>query len=206
MEAKEQSVARQYFNSQSADSIIVEQSITPTTTETSIFSTSYTLCQQAFPVPFGQAGPYAGQIFEFTAGGLITAPTTGTLTIKCYSGQGASATSFTGAVALATSVAQTVPSTALTNSPWRMQGNLIFRTISSQPSSSAAVVYGTFCSQGILATTGSAFVIPFASASAITVDTSGTVANAYGCLTFTVTYSVTGGTFKTEYTSMQSLN
>lgn len=199
-------MARQYFNSQSADSIIIEQSITPGATKTSIFSTDYTLCQQAFPLPYGQSGPFAGQVFRFTAGGLITAATTGTLVISPYHGQGASTTTFTGAVALGDSVAQTVPGTALSNSPWRMQGELIYRTVSSKPSASTCICCGTFVAQGVVATAGSSFTVPFCSASAVTVDTSGTVANAYGCLTFVVTFSVSGGTLKTEYTSMQSLN
>jgi hypothetical protein len=198
-------MARQYFNSTIADSIIVASSVTPTTTPTSIF-TPYTMCNQAFPVPYGQAAPFAGQVFRFTAGGLITTPSTGTLVITPYYGPGASATSFTGAVSMGASAAQTTTA-SLSNAPWRMEGELVFRSISSAATSSTAWLVGSFESQGTLATAGSGWGQTFGSAAAVSVDTTGTAAaGGWGALTFVVTFSITGATIITEYTSMQSLN
>lgn len=197
-------MARQYFNSQIADSMIVESSVTPTTTETSIF-TPYTLCNTSFPVGFGQAAPFAGQVYRFAAGGIITTPATGTLIVKPYYGPGASVTSFTGAVSLGASAAQTVTA-SLAGQPWRMEGELVFRTISPAATSSTCWLTGSFESQGTLATAGGGWGIMFGSTAVVSVDTTGTVANSFGCLTFSVTFSVTGGIIKTEYTSMQSLN
>jgi hypothetical protein len=197
-------MARQYFNSSVADSIIVESSVTPTTTPTSIF-TPYTMCNQAFPVGYGLAAPFAGQVYEFTCGGIVTTPATGTLVITPYMGQGASATSFTGAVSLGASAAQTVTA-SLSGVPWIMYGNLIFRSISSAATSSVCWLSGSFETQGTLATAGGGMGIVLGSTAAVSVDTTGTVANSYGCLTFVVTFSVTGGVIKTEWTSMRSLN
>ena len=45
----------------------------------------------------------------------------------------------------------------------------------------------------------------FGSTAAVTVDTTGTVANAFGALNFGITFSV-AGTVQAAYTSMQSLN
>ena len=197
-------MARQYFNSTLADSLIAASSVTPTTTPTSIF-TPFNLGAQAFPVPVGQAAPFAGQVFRFACGGLITTPATGTLVITPYMGIGASATSFTGAVALGASAAQTVTA-SLASQPWRMEGELIFRTVSPVASSSTCWLCGNFSSQGTLATAGSGWNIQFGSTAAVTVDTTGTVAAGSGALNFVVTFSVSGATIITEYTSFQSLN
>ena len=197
-------MARQYFNSSSCDSVIVESAVTPTTVQTSFFS-PYTLCNLAFPIGYGQSAPYAGQVYRFAMGGLITTPATGTLIITPFMGQGASATSFTGAVNLGASPAQTVTA-SLSNIPWFVEGNIVFRSISSVATSSTAWLSGHFFSQGTLATAGGGWNIPFGSVALVSVDTTGTVANSFGCLTFTMTFSVTGGTIKTEWTSMQSLN
>jgi hypothetical protein len=197
-------MARQYFNSQSADSLIVASSVAPTTVQTSIFST-FNWCNQAFPIGNGQNSPFAGQVYRFACGGIITTPATGTLIITPFYGPGASATSFTGAVSMGPSPAQTVTA-SLASQPWMMDGYLTFRSISSAASASTAWLTGTFRSQGTLATAGGGWTIPFGSTAAVTVDTSGTVSNASGCLTFAVTFSVTGATIVTEWTSMQSLN
>lgn len=197
-------MARQYFNSLLIDSIIAASSVTPTTTQTSIF-TPFTLASQAFPIGVGQNAPFAGQIYRFACGGIITTPATGTLIITPFMGIGASAISFTGAVSLGASPAQTVTA-SLVNQPWRMEGDLVFRSVSSAASSSTCWLTGNFSSQGTLATAGGGWNIPFGSSAAVTVDTSGTVAAGSGALTFAVTFSVTGATIVTEYTAMQSLN
>jgi hypothetical protein len=199
--------ARQYFNSTIADSLIVASSVTPTTTETSIF-TPYTLCNQAFPVGYGLAAPFAGQVYRFSCGGILTTPATGTLVIKPYYGQGASATSFTNAVLMGASAAQTVTA-SLASQPWRMEGELIFRSIASGAVASTAWLTGSFESQGTLATAGGGWGIVFGSVAAVSVDTSGIATGgiaACGSLTFSVTFSITGATIVTDWTSMQSLN
>ena len=86
-------MARQYFNATLADSIIAASSVTPTTTPTSIF-TPYTLCNQAFPIPYGLSAPFAGQVYRFACGGLLTTPSSGTLVITPYYGPGTSADEF----------------------------------------------------------------------------------------------------------------
>lgn len=197
-------MARQYFNSSLADSLITASSVTPTTTQTSIF-TPFNLGAQVFPVPVGQAAPFVGQVFRFACGGLLTTPATGTMIITPFMGIGASAISFTGAVSLGASAAQTVTA-SLSNAPWRMEGELIFRSISPVASSSTCWLCGNFSSQGTLATAGSGWNIQFGSAAAVTVDTTGTVAAGSGALIFAVTFSVSGATIITEYTSFQSLN
>lgn len=198
-------MARQYFNAQQADSIIVASSVTPTTTPTSIF-TPYTLCNVAFPVPYGLSAPFAGQVFRFACGGIWTTSGSGTLVITPYYGPGASATSFTGAVSMGASPAQSVPAVA-TTIPWRMEGELVFRSISSAATGSTAWLTGVFTTQGTLATAGSGMAIPFGSTAAVSVDTTGAAAaGGWGALTFVVTFSITGATIITEWTSMQSLN
>jgi hypothetical protein len=193
---------RQYFNGQLADSLIVAASITPTTTKTSIFTVAQS--NQAFPVPFGQNAPFAGQIFEFSMGGLITTPSTGTLTIDPYYGPGTSPTAF--GVDMGASAAQTTTA-SLSNARWIASGFLVFRSISAVATSSTAWLTGSFSSQGTLATAGGGWGIPFGSTAAVSVDTTGTAtAGTFGALNFAVTFSVTGATISAQWTSMQALN
>lgn len=195
-------MARQYFNATLADSIIVAASITPTTTKTFILTQAQS--NQCFPVGYGQAAPFAGQVYRFAAGGIITTPASGTLTIDPVHGNGASAT--TGGTDMGASAAQTVVA-SLTSQPWRMEGELVYRTISAVSTTSTAWLAGCFTMQGTLATAGSGTSIVFGSTAAVSVDTTGTgTAGVYGALNFYVTFSATGGTFVVEYTSMQSLN
>lgn len=195
-------MARQYFNSQLADSLIVAASITPTTTKTSIFTPAQ--ANQAFPIGFGQNAPFAGQIYEFACGGLITTPATGTLVVDPYFGPGTTATAF--GTDLGASAAQTVTA-SLSNSPWRMEGNIVFRTISGVATTSTAWISGNFQGQGTLATAGGGWSIAFGSTAAVSVDTTGTgTAGTFGALNFAVTFSVTGATISAQWTSMRSLN
>lgn len=194
-------MSRQYFNSQSADSLIVPASITPTTTKTFILTNAQ--ANQCFPIGFGQAAPFAGQVYEFACGGIITTPATGTLVIDPVFGNGA--TSTTGGTDMGASAAQTVTA-SLSSAPWRLEGNIVFRSISAVATTSTAWLSGNFQSQGTLATAGSGWSISFGSTVAVSVDTTGTVAGAFGALNFYVTFSVTGATIITEWTSMKSLN
>jgi hypothetical protein len=81
---------RQYFSGALADSAIVAASITPTTTKTFLFTQAQ--ANQFFPIGTGQNAPFAGQVFRFAMGGLITTPSTGTMIIDPVFGNGASAT------------------------------------------------------------------------------------------------------------------
>jgi hypothetical protein len=153
-------MARQYFNSQLADSSIVAASITPGTTKTFLFTAAR--ANQFFPLPagLGVSAPFAGQIFRFAAGGLITTPATGTLIIEATHGPGSSSTA--GGTGLGPSPAQTVTA-SLTSIPWRIEGELIYRTIASSSLGSTAWLTGVFMSQGTLATAGGGWVVPFGS-------------------------------------------
>lgn len=95
---------------------------------------------------------------------------------------------------------------SLSSASWTVEGYLVFRSISPAASSSTAWLTGTFASQGALGTAGSGFGIAFGSNAAVSVDTTGTVSNASGCMFLVTTFSVTGATIVTEWTSMQSLN
>jgi hypothetical protein len=197
-------MARQYFNSQLADSAIVSSSITPSTTKTFLFTQAK--ANQSFPLPagLGVSAPFAGQIFRFAMGGLITTPATGTLVIEATHGPGSSSTA--GGTGMGPSAAQTVTA-SLSGVPWRIEGELIYRTIASSALGSTAWLTGVFMSQGTLADAGGGFVIPFGSTAAVSVDTSGlSSADLFGALNLYVTFSVTGATISVQWTSMQSLN
>ena len=195
-------MARQYFNSNLADTSIVAASITPTTTKTFIFTNAQ--ANQFFPLPYGQNAPFAGQAFRFSTSGILTTPATGTLIIDPVHGNGTSTT--TGGTDMGASPAQTVTA-SLSSIPWRMEGEIVYRTISAVATTSTAWLTGVFSSQGTLATAGGGWTIPFGSTAAVSVDTTGTgSAGTYGALNFYVTFSVTGATIVSEYTTMQSLN
>jgi hypothetical protein len=197
-------MARQYFTSTLADSSIVAASITPGTTKTFLFTQAR--ANQFFPLPagLGVSAPYAGQIFRFAAGGLITTPATGTLIVEATHGPGSSATA--GGTGMGPSPAQTVTA-SLSNIPWRIEGELVYRTIASSSLGSTAWLTGVFMSQGTLATAGGGWVVPFGSTAAVAVDTSGLgSSDLFGALNFYFTFSVTGATISAQWTSMQSLN
>jgi hypothetical protein len=193
-------MARQYFNSQSADSLIVSASTGSITTITNIFTTAQ--AEQAFPIPYGIGnGPFAGQIFNFAFGGICTTGTTGTILITPWFGGGGTGTG----VNLGASVAQTYTASQ-TNVPFIVEGYIAFRTISNAATSSTCWLTGLFTSVGAAATAGSGWALAFGSTSAVSVDTSGLASShTYGALNFSITASV-ASTVTAEWTSMQSLN
>lgn len=194
--------ARQYFNSQQADSLIVAASITPTTTKTFIFTQAQ--ANQAFPLGYGLAAPFAGQIYEFGFGGLITTPATGTLIFDPTHGPGTSTTA--GGTSMGASAAQTVTA-SLSNTPYMVTGYLTYRLISGAATSSTAWLTGIFDGQGTLVTAGGGWGISMGSTAAVSVDTSGLgSAGTFGALNFYVTFSITGATISAQWTSMRSLN
>lgn len=191
-------MARQYFNAQQVDPLQSAVSITPTTVLTTLYSANQ--AQLYFPIGTGVNAPFAGQIFRFAMGGLITTPATGTLVITPYMGL------TTAGTVLGASAAQTVTA-SLASQPWRLEGEVVFRSISATATSSTCWANGMFTSQGTLATAGSGWSIMFGSAAAVNVDTTGTgSANTFGALNFGWTFSVTGATVSAQYSSFQSLN
>jgi len=195
-------MARQYFNSTLADSCIVAPSTGSITTLTYIFTPAQ--AEQFFPLPYGlNSGPYAGQIYRFSAGGILTTGSTGTMVITPLHGPGSSQTA--GGTVMGASGAQTYTASQ-TNIPWRLEGELVYRTISQAATTSTAWLTGSFWSVGAIATAGSAWVQTFGSTSAVSVDTTGSgSAGTYGALNFGITFSV-AGTVTAEWTSFQSLN
>jgi hypothetical protein len=196
-------MARQYFNSQLADSLIVAASTGSITSLTGIFTPAQ--AQQAFPIGFGLASPFAGQVYHFAMGGILTTGTTGTMVITPVFGPSTAQTALTGATVLGASAAQTYTASQ-TNIPWFLEGKLVFRTISQVATSSTVWCSGSFWSVGAIASAGSAWVQTFGSTAAVSVDTTGTgTAGSFGALNFGITFSV-AGTVTAEWTSMQSLN
>lgn len=194
-------MSRQYFNGQLADSLVAALSTTPTTTKTALFTNVQ--ANLYLPVPFGASAPSVGQVFRFALGGILTTPATGTLVIDPTYGSNTTTTTF--GTDMGASAAQTVTA-SLSNAPWRMQGELVFRSISATASASTAWLTGVFQSQGTLATAGAGWGMAFGSTAAVTIDTTGTVTTASQNLNFAVTFSVTGATIVVEWTSMQALN
>jgi hypothetical protein len=193
--------ARQYFTGLSSDANVASLTTTPTTTQTALLTQAQ--ANLYLPLPVGANAPSVGQAFRFVLGGIITTPATGTLVITPF--HGSNTTTATFGTSMGASPAQTVAA-SLTNIPWRIEGEIVYRSISAAASSSTAWLTGNFWSQGTLATAGGGWTIPFGSTAAVTVDTTGTVTTTSGNLNFSVTFSVTGGVVTVAYTGMQSLN
>lgn len=195
-------MARQYFNATLADSLTTVITTSFATAALPLFTP--TQANQFFPLPSGANPPSAGQVFRFAMGGLMTTPTAGTLIISAYHGPGTSTTVF-GTNMGASTAQNYVPS--LTNTLWRLEGEIVYRTISPLSTASTAWLVGTFTSVGAIATAGSSVNILFGSTGPVSVDTS-TLGGAglFGSLNFNFTFSVTAASISVEYTSMQSLN
>lgn len=194
---------RQYYNAPSVDSLIVPASITPGTTKTSILTPAQ--ANQCFPLPYSLSGGIlAGQAFRFECGGIITTPATGTLIIDPYHGPGTTATAF--GTDMGASAAQTVTA-SLSNAPWYMSVTIVYRTVSAVATTSTAWLTGHFHAPGTLATAGGGFGITFGSTAAVSVDTTGLgTGGTFGAVNFAFTFSITGATVITEWTSPASLN
>lgn len=196
--------ARQYFASTLSDSAIVAPSTGSITSLTGIFTPAQ--ANQFFPIGFGGSGaPFAGQVYAFELGGIMTTGTAGTMTITPVFGPSSAQVALTAGVVLGASGAQTYVA-SLTNVPWHMSGCLVFRTISQVATSSTCWMSGCFSSQGTLATAGSGIGIVFGSTSAVSVDTTGTAtAGSFGAINFGITFSV-ASTVTCEWTSWMSRN
>jgi hypothetical protein len=103
--------------------------------------------------------PKAGKIYSVRAGGILSTGASGTLILAPQYGA-------IGSTALGPSVAQTVP-VSITNVPWYLQFDLVFRTINA--ASSTCIGTGFFTCGGTPGTAGSAFVLSMGGSSA-TVD------------------------------------
>jgi hypothetical protein len=196
-------MARQYFNSQLADSLIVVASTGSITTITGIFTPAQ--ANQAFPIGYGLAQPFAGQVYKFAMGGILTTGTTGTMVITPVFGPSTAQAGLTGAVVLGASQAQTYTA-SLTNVPWYMEGRLVFRTISQAVTASTVWCSGFFVAPGVAGTADSSWSQTFGSTTAVSVDTTGTgTAGSFGALNFGITFSV-AGTVQAEWTDWSSGN
>lgn len=193
---------RQYFNASLADSAISAITVGPSTAKTALLTPAQALSY--LPIGYGQNAPFPGQIYRCVLGGVITTPASGTLQIDPFYGNGTVTPSF--GVDLGSSTAQTVIPGASTV-PWRLEADLVFRSVGAQASSSTAGLWGFFMTQGVVVTAGSGWVIAFGTAGATGLDTTGTAtAGSWGAINFAVTFSVAGATIITHYTAMQSLN
>lgn len=141
--------------------------------------------------PIFAGDPKAGKIYTIKAGGILSTGASGTLILTPQYG-------VLGGTTLGSSVTQTVPIN-LTNVPWKLEFDLIFRTIGAPGANSTCIGTGTFESAGTAATAGSGFSLVFGGTSA-TVDASITSG-----ITFSKTLSV-AGSITTQYAFIFSRN
>jgi len=194
---------RQYFTSPLADSLVTPISaVSPGTTPTFIFSQLQ--ANKFLPLPYGQNSPSAGQFFRIRAGGLITTPGSGTLIVAVYHGPGTSATA--GGTLIGTSETLSMPVSA-TAGYWRLDGDLIYRTVSEQATVSTCWFSGEFTCGGPSGGTIAPVKFIISSNAAVSVDTTGTgSAGTFGALNIFVTPSVTGSSFTPEFAYVLSDN
>jgi hypothetical protein len=191
---------RQYFRSPLADSLIVPASaVSPGTTATSIFSVAQ--ANKYMPLPFGQNAPSPGQIFRVQCGGLCTT-VAGTNTFTVSHGPGSSATSFGTALA-ASSALTTVAATA---GNWRLDGTLIYRSISETSTLSTCWFSGLIVINGPSSGTVTPVIGLIQSTAAVSVDTTGAAPNLFGALNISVLDSVTASTWTPQFAFIESLN
>src|SRR3954471_20783596 len=116
-------------------------------------TTAVDLWSGAQYTPIFANDPKAGKIYVIDAHGIITTGASGTLIITPFYGTN------TG-VALGASIAQTV-AVSLTNVPWYLHFELVFRTIGAAGANSTCHGVGVFNMQGTAATAGSGTAIVF---------------------------------------------
>lgn len=149
-----------------------------TTAEALWLATSFT--------PIFANEPKAGRVFTVKAGGILSTGASGTLILIPQYGA-------LGGTTLGTSQTVTVPIN-MTNVPWRLEFDLVFRTIGAVGANSTCIGTGTFstCPFTSAPAAGISCVIPFGGTSA-TVD-----ATINSGITFSKTLSV-AGSFTTQY-------
>jgi hypothetical protein len=202
-------MSRQYFHQLLGDSLVSPVSaVSPGTTATFLLSNgaSGLIGQSAkfLPLPYGQNAPSPGSVFHICVGGLFTS-VAGTFIFNVYHGSGQAATTTTGGVALGAS--QTITPTAYTAGFFRIEGDLIYRSISELATSSTCWFNGTVITGGPAANTNASQVYTLGSASVATVDTTGLgTAGGFGAMNILVTPGTTGSTFTTEYAYIYGMN
>jgi hypothetical protein len=199
-------MARQYFNGLLGDSLITPiAGVSPGTTATFLLSNiaAGTGGQSAkfLPLPYGQNAPSPGQVFHMCVGGLFTS-VAGTFIFNVFHGSGTSATG--GGTALGAS--QTITGLAYTSGFFRVEGDLIYRSISEVAGASTAWFNGTVITGGPAANTNAGQVYVLGSTAAVNVDTTGQTAGAFGAMNVFVTPGTTGSTFTPEYAYIYSMN
>ncbi len=164
-------MSRQYFADTLGEPIGADHATITATTETVLIPTIFT------PIPAFEAR--VGKVYELIVGGTVTTGTAGTLILTPRFG-----TTISG-VSLGVSPTQNyVPS--ITTAPFMLRYYLTFRTIGGAGTNSTALGYGSFQSNGAVATAASETAAYCGTVgAAVAVDT--TVASA---LWFGVTFSV----------------
>jgi hypothetical protein len=196
-------MARQYFQNPLVDTLITAQAaVSPGTTTTSIFAINQS--NKFLALPNGQNSPSPGQMFKIVCGGLVTTPASGTLQMNAYHGPGTTTTAF--GTLIATSPTFT-PTASITAGYWRIEGDLMYRTISEIATTSTVWFSGNFAicgpSGGALARVDTII----SSNAAVSVDTTGTgSAGTFGAVNFSVAPSVTGSTWTPQFAYILSVN
>jgi hypothetical protein len=193
---------RQYFAGPLADSLIVPAAaVSPGTTPTFIFSQAQ--ANKYMPLPFGQNAPSPGQIFKVRCGGLVTTPASGTLIVAVFHGPGTSATAGGTSIGISPTITMPVSATA---GYWRLDGDLVYRSISETALTSTCWFSGEFkyCgpSGGVIATVTQLI----SSNAAVSVDTTGGTNGGFGAFNVFVTPSVTGSTWTPEFAYVEALS
>lgn len=196
-------MARQYYTGPLGDSLIIPQSaVSPGTTATSIFSIAQS--NKYLPLPYGQNAPSPGQMFRVVCGGLCTTPSSGTIIIGAYQGPGTTTTAFGTLIGTSETI---TPTASITAGYWRLEGNLIYRSISEVATTSTCWFNGLFQCGGPSAGALAVVHALISSNAAVSVDTTGSgSAGTFGSLNFAVTPSVTGSTWTPEFAFIESLN
>jgi hypothetical protein len=102
--------------------------------------------------------PKAARIYSMRAFGILSTGASGTLILIPQYG-------VLGGTTMGTSITATVPIN-LTNVPWTLKWDMVFRTIGAAGANSTVMGAGEFISAGTAATAGSAFVLSFGGTSA----------------------------------------
>lgn len=178
-------MARQYF----ADGPYLDPQVANATALVATTAEALWLGTQFTPIFAND--PKAGKIYCIRAGGILSTGASGTLILGPQYGA-------IGGTTLGVSVTQTVPIN-LTAVPWRLEFDLVFRTIGAAGANSTCMGTGSFQCAGAAATAGSGFQLTFGGTSA-TVD-----ATINSGFTMSKTLSV-AGSFTTMYAYVFSRN
>jgi hypothetical protein len=198
---------RQYFAAPLSDSLInTVTAVSPATTPTFLLSNGATgLTGQSakfLPLPYGQNAPSPGQMFHICVGGLFTS-VAGIFVFNVYHGSGSSATA--GGTALGAS--QIITGLAYTAGFFRLEGDLIYRSISELATASTCWFHGNMVTGGPAGNTNACQTYTMGSAAAVLVDTTGAgTAGTFGAMNILVTPSTTGSSFTPEYAYILGYN